>query len=65
MPRMKQPRIIATLHEETALGIKVSRVELARAPVPIVPDLDSIMGGWWLCSGGYPVGELYGTVIDL
>lgn len=53
-------RILATRHENTRDGIAMTRVELDQAPVAVVPQLDAIVGGWWLRSGGYPIRD-FGT----
>jgi len=57
-------RIVATRHVDTSHGIVISRVELAEPPVAVVPEIDSVMAGWWFRDGGYPVGEMYGTALD-
>jgi len=45
-------------------GIRLTPVVLDRPPVAMVSGLESIMGGWWLRAGGYPVGRIFGTFID-
>lgn len=56
--------IVATQHCASQDGLKQTRVMLDRPPVAVVSDVESIMGLWWLRSGGYPVGRIFGTVID-
>lgn len=57
-------RIMATQHCASQDGLKQIRVMLDRPPVAVVSDVESIMGLWWLRSGGYPVGRIFGTFID-
>ncbi len=60
-PTTRRPvRIIATRHEETSAGVRVSRVLLDEPPVAYLPAVDSVLGGWWFRAGGYPVGRDYG-----
>lgn len=71
---MRRPvvsQVVATRHEhvmETCAsptgGVRVTRVLLPAPPVATVSAVESIMGGWWLRSGGYPVGRVFGTLID-
>jgi len=69
MKRRSRLRIMATRLEtvmeslEHPRGVRLSRVELDQAPVADVDDLQAIVGGWWLRSGGYPVGQESGTRI--
>jgi hypothetical protein len=58
------PRILAVQHVAVADGIRLTPVVLDRPPVAVVSDIEAIMGHWWLCSGGYPVGRIFGTFID-
>ncbi|MFA7278622.1 MAG: hypothetical protein WC100_00840 [Sterolibacterium sp.] len=58
------PRILATLHEETAVGIRVTRVALDKPPVAVVPALDSVLGLWWFHADDWPVGQSTGTFFD-
>ena len=53
-------RIMATRLE----NLKLERVVLDRPPVALVPELDSIMGGWWYRSEGYPPGEKFSTWLE-
>jgi hypothetical protein len=55
------PRIIATRHQASRDGIVIERVVLDEPPVAVVSDVESVMGLWWLRSGGYPVGRLFCT----
>lgn len=62
--RSGPPRILAMQHVAVLDGIRHTPVVLDRPPVAVVSDVESIMGLWWLRSGGYPVGRIFGTVID-
>lgn len=53
--------MIATRHEGCQKGVQVTRVVLDRPPVAEVPELDSVMGGWWYRAGGYATGEVFAT----
>lgn len=64
MARLKKmpPRILATRHETVFNGqIRIEQVVLDGPPVANVSAVDAIMGGWWLRSGGYPVGGDFGS----
>jgi len=52
-------RIVATRHEETQTGVRITKIVLDAPPVAHVPEVDSIVGGWWYRAGGYPVGRDY------
>jgi len=56
-------RIMATQHCASQDGLKQTRVMLDRPPVAVVSDVEAIMGLWWLRSGGYPVGRVFGTFL--
>lgn len=53
--------IVATRHEAAPDGIRITRELLERPPVAVVPELDSVIGGWWYRAGGYSVGLRTGT----
>lgn len=57
-------RIVAVRHHATPDGLRVTKVVLDWPPVAVVSDVESIMGGWWSKSGGYPVGREFGTRIE-
>jgi hypothetical protein len=71
---MRRPlvsHVVATRHEhvmETCAlptgGVLVTRVLLPAPPVATVSAVESIMGGWWLRSGGYPVGRVFSSFIE-
>lgn len=69
MSKRPRLRIVATRLEtvmeslEHPRGVRLSRVELDQAPVANVDELQAIVGGWWLQSGGYAVGQESGTRI--
>lgn len=69
MRKRPRLRIMATRLEtvmeslEHPRGVRLSRVELDQAPVANVDELQAIVGGWWLQSGGYPVGPASGSRI--
>ncbi len=59
-----RPRILATQHVAVVDGIRLTPVVLDRPPVAVVSGVESIMGLWWLRSGGYPVGRVFGTLLN-
>lgn len=59
-----RPRIFATQHVAVVDGIRLTPVVLDRPPVAVVSGVESIMGLWWLRSGGYPVGRIFGTLLN-
>lgn len=59
-----RPRILAIEHVAVLDGIRLTPVVLDKPPVAVVSDVESIMGLWWLRSGGYPVGLVFGTLLN-
>ncbi|MBK8161528.1 MAG: hypothetical protein IPK59_23225 [Rhodospirillaceae bacterium] len=59
-----RPRILATQHVAVVDGIRLTAVVLDKPPVAVVSDIESIMGGWWYRSGSYPVGRIFGTLLN-
>ncbi len=58
---MRAALIPAIRHEERHNGVHLTRIVLDKPPIAVVPELDSVMGGWWYRAGGYPPGEVFAT----
>lgn len=53
-----RPLLIATRCDEG----KYTRVALTECPVTVSPEVDALMGTWWMPAGGHPVGAMFGSV---
>lgn len=69
--KQRRPPIVAIRHEHVnescshlSGGVRITRVVLPAPPVAVVSGIESIINGWWYRSGGYPVGRVFGTLID-
>lgn len=64
-PKKMPPRILATRHVTVFNGeIRIERVVLDQSPVAMVSVVESVIGGWWLRSGGYSVRSPSGSRIE-
>ena len=53
--------ILALRHEEHFEKVTRSMVTLPAAPMARIGVVESIMLGWWLRRGPYPVGRIFAT----
>lgn len=60
----RQRVIYATAHDAGYPGSVTHRVVLHQLPIAVVSPIESVIHGWWLQSGGYPVGRIFGTRIN-
>ena len=54
-------QILALRHEEHFEKLTRSMVTLPAAPMARIGVVESIMLGWWLRRGPYPVGAVFGS----